>query len=68
MQLLSVLLSSEMELEQKKKILAEKYGIRDDRLGKELDKMCNLSELVWERGIEQGIEQGIERGIELKLR
>ena len=26
--------------------------------------MCNLSEVVLERGIEQGIERGIERGIE----
>ena len=68
LQLLSVLLSSEIELEQKKKILDKEYGIRDEMLGKELDNMCNLSELVWERAMEKGIEQGIEQGIELKLR
>lgn len=28
--------------------------------------MCNLSDLVIERGVEQGIEQGIESGIEQK--
>ena len=28
--------------------------------------MCNLSDLVIERGIEQGIERGIESGIEQK--
>ena len=28
--------------------------------------MCNLSDLVIERGIERGIEQGIESGIEQK--
>ena len=26
--------------------------------------MCNLSEGVWEKGIEKGMEKGIEKGIE----
>ena len=30
-------------------------------LGKEMNLMCNLSDLVIERGIEQGIESGIEQ-------
>ena len=33
----------------------------DNELGKEMNLMCNLSDLVIERGIEQGIESGIEQ-------
>ena len=29
--------------------------------------MCNLSDLIEERGIEKGIEQGIEQGDRLRL-
>ena len=49
----------------KKKILSEEYGIvmRDDT-ERRLNTMCNLSEVVLEKGIEQGIEKGIEKGIE----
>ena len=49
----------------KKKILSEEYGIvmRDDT-ERRLNTMCNLSEVVLEKGIEQGIEKGIEQGIE----
>ena len=31
---------------------------------RKVNTMCNLSEVMLERGIEQGIERGIERGIE----
>ena len=53
----------------KKKILSEEYGIvmRDDT-ERRLNTMCNLSEVVLEKGIEQGIEQGIEKGIEKGMR
>ena len=48
----------------KKKILSEEYGIvmRDDT-ERRLNTMCNLSEVVLEKGIEQGIEKGIEKGM-----
>ena len=49
----------------KKKILSDEYGIiMNEETEGRLNTMCNLSEVVLERGIEQGIEQGIERGIE----
>ena len=31
---------------------------------RKVSTMCNLSEVVLEKGIEQGIERGIEQGIE----
>lgn len=45
--------------EEKKDNLCENYGLDMDRdLGKEIDDMCNFSDLIEERAIEQGIEQG----------
>ena len=49
----------------KKQKLVEQYGlIMNDETGRRLDVMCNLSEVVMEKGIEKGIERGIEKGIE----
>ena len=49
----------------KKKILSDEYGIiMNEETEGRLNTMCNLSEVVLERGIEQGIERGIEQGIE----
>ena len=39
----------------------------DRDLGKEIDDMCNFSDLIEERAIEQGSEQGIEQGRRLEL-
>ena len=49
----------------KKKILSEEYGIvmRDDT-ERRLNTMCNLSEVVLEKGIEQGIEKGMRQLIQ----
>ena len=33
----------------------------DRDLGKEIDDMCNFSDLIEERAIEQGIEQALNR-------
>ena len=44
--------------------LLRELSLADDGFRKELNLMCNLSELVEEKGIEQGIEQGIKQGIE----
>ena len=47
----------------KKQKLVEQYGlIMNDETGRRLDVMCNLSEVVMEKGIEKGIERGIEKG------
>ena len=46
----------------KKHKLVEQYGlIMNDETGRRLDVMCNLSEVVMEKGIEKGIEKGETR-------
>ena len=52
----------------KKKILSEEYGIvmRDDT-ERRLNTMCNLSEVVLEKGIEKGIEKGMRQLIQQML-
>jgi len=58
--MLNVLFSqTKMTSKEKKENLSENYGLDMDRdLGKEIDDMCNFSDLIEERAIEQGIEQG----------
>lgn len=47
------------KIEEKKENLSENYGLDMNRdLGKEIEDMCNFSDLIEERAIEQGIEQG----------
>lgn len=56
--LLSVLFSNKMTLSKKKETLAEIFEIDTrDSLGKEMDEMCNLADLVEEKGIEKGEER-----------
>lgn len=69
LKLLDVLLSSEKEAEEKKRILQDDFDIAMTKtLESEVSAMCNLSKGVEERGIaigvERGLEQGLERGIE----
>lgn len=46
-------------------LLKDNYGIKADREIKEgVQDMCNLSDVIEERGIEKGIEKGLEKGIE----
>ena len=64
-QLLTTALSSRMAPERKTEILEDTYGIPMSHEWKEAAaRMCNLADLVEERGIEKGIEKGIEQGIE----
>ena len=49
----------------KKKKLAEKYGMQMTvELERRLNQMCNLSDIVEERGIERGIEEIVIRCLE----
>ena len=65
LRLLNVLLSSTMEVEEKKQILEEEYGIAMTReIESEVLGMCNLSKGILERGLEQGLERGLEQGLE----
>ncbi len=57
--LLNTLFSENMPIEEKKKILSEDYGIAMEYEQEEgMKNMCNLSEGIYERGIECGIERG----------
>ena len=77
LEMLRVLFSNRMKVEDKKEILSSQYGmIMETGTGKEIDDMCNFADYIeeeatergmkkgLERGLKQGIEQGIERGIE----
>lgn len=59
LKLLGVLLSSEKEAEEKKKILQDDFDIAMTKtLESEVSVMCNLSKGVEERGIARGLETG----------
>lgn len=61
--MLSVLLSQSMKPTEKEKRLQEEFDIKmDEDMKGAWRTMCNLSDLIEERGIERGIEKGIERG------
>lgn len=63
--MLSVAISERIDGAEKKRILEERYQIPMTReLGKELDRMCNLSEGIEERGIKKGSEQNARRFFE----
>ena len=62
-QMLNTLFSSTKTKEEIKKELSEQYGIvMDTDYGKEIDKMCNLSDMFEERGIKRGMKRGMETG------
>ena len=57
--MLSTLLSSEMSVSKKKENLETKYGLPMTVLmERECNDMCNLSQGIYEEGIEKGIEKG----------
>ena len=57
-----------MTPQEKETILYNDYGIETTvELEGGLREMCNLSDLIEERGIAKGIEQGIEQGDRLRL-
>ena len=58
-----MLLSQSMKPTEKEKRLQEEFDIKmDEDMKGAWRTMCNLSDLIEERGIERGIEKGIERG------
>jgi hypothetical protein len=63
--LLTVVFSSHKSIEEKRRILKEKFGFQSDELFEsEVNTMFHYSEVYLERGIEQGIERGMKRGLE----
>ena len=54
-------------IEEKKKNLSE-YDIEiTETIEGSVNVMCNLSDIILEKGIEEGMEKGIEKGIEKTL-
>lgn len=61
---LGALLSSKMTKDEKKNIIEREYNIPlTHEIERKVNIMCNLSDIIEERGIEKGIEKGIEEGI-----
>lgn len=61
--MLETLLSNELTAEVKLRKLKETYGMCIERqISGEVTDMCNLSDLIEEKGIAKGITQGIEEG------
>ena len=68
LRLLEVLFSTERELKEKEKILENEYGITMTYEEKEeVEKMCNLSEYVWEKGLTYGELQNLVRMVLKKM-
>lgn len=61
-EMLSVLLSEKIRPQEKTDILTRQYNIPMEKGC--VEEMCNLSDIIEERGIEKGIERGIEKGTE----
>ena len=56
--MLNTLFSQRKTYLEKKQELETKYHIKmSDEFGKEMDRMCNLSDLIEERGMQQGSEE-----------
>ncbi|MGN1084035.1 MAG: hypothetical protein ACI4QX_03465, partial [Lachnospiraceae bacterium] len=63
--MLHTLLSQKLRPEEKEEILSDEYNIETSKeLEGGLKQMCNLSDLVEERGIRKGMELGREEGRE----
>lgn len=58
---LGTLFSTELKPEEKITWIEKEYGAIGKKLEKEVRGMCNLSDLIWEDGIERGIRKGTEK-------
>lgn len=62
-EMLNVLLASNIGAKEKEDILYYEYGIKSTiKLEKELRQMCNLSDLVEEQAIKRGMKKGMQQG------
>ena len=58
--MLDILFSTEIQSESKKKMLRDDFNVPMTRtVESEVSLMCNLSEGVYQKGIEKGMEKGI---------
>lgn len=66
--LLSAILSSNLEIDEKLKIMEEEYRIPlENGIREEVEEMCNLSQGIKEKAFEEGQKKGQEKGQEQKL-
>ena len=62
--MLEVLLKGQWTAAQRKNFLETDYGIQmTERLEKEVNQMCNLSQGVYENGLKQGMAKGVAQGM-----
>lgn len=65
MNFMNTLFDPNMSVENKKQKLETEYQIPvESELRKGLRLMCNLSDVIEEKGLEKGLEQGLEKGLE----
>lgn len=61
--LLGTLFASKLSVVEKKNILTNEFGIPlTGEVERSVNIMCNLSEVIEEKGIEKGIEKGVKKG------
>ncbi len=65
--LLAIVLSEEIPVKEKTKVLQEEYDISTNAVEEVLNTMCNLSDIIEEKGIEKGIEKKLEELVRKKL-
>lgn len=67
-EMLNILFSVEMNAGEKMRKLEQGFRIpMEQKIEKELNQMCNLSDYVVEVGLKKGMEQGIKQGMEQGL-
>lgn len=63
--MLNTLLDDKLTVSEKSDRFAKEYDITmGEKMETEVTNMCNLSEMIWERGLNDGIREGEERGFE----
>ncbi len=63
--LLAAVFSEKLNTEAKKAVLEEQYGIQmTERIERSLAGMCNLSDLIYDRGLEQGRKKMLQMFLE----
>ena len=66
--MIDVLFSEKINVNEKKKLLENEYGIKmTEEMEEEVLGMCDYSVGIYERGLAEGIAEGIGKGIEQNL-
>lgn len=61
--MLSVLFAENMDFRAKITTLENEYNIKmTEEIEEEVERMCNLSEGVWEKGVAEGMAKGMAKG------